>query len=289
MPPARVRTRPVVGYHGAAEGLRARTSAGRRVGQGADRRRPAVTAFVLDASSVLASCFEDEGCPDAGRVAPGPGAPMLGRTANGQGARMTLITTTAELAELCQELAREPFVALDTEFMRDRTYFPKLCLVQLAGRGAACGGRSAGAGDRSGTPVRAAGGSRGAEGVPCRAPGHRDLLPSDRADPPALVRHPARGDGLRLWRGGRLRDAGGAARQGADRQELALHRLGAPPAERGAAGLCDRRRDASARGVPEARPEARGDRAQRLGRAGAGRADRPRRPTRRSRTRPGSG
>ncbi|MCE3248654.1 MAG: Ribonuclease, partial [Geminicoccaceae bacterium] len=46
---------------------------------------------------------------------------------------MTLITTTSELAELCQELAREPFVALDTEFMRDRTYFPKLCLVQLAG------------------------------------------------------------------------------------------------------------------------------------------------------------
>ena len=35
---------------------------------------------------------------------------------------MTLLTTTRELAELCQELAREPFVALDTEIMRDRTY-----------------------------------------------------------------------------------------------------------------------------------------------------------------------
>jgi ribonuclease D len=46
---------------------------------------------------------------------------------------MTLITTTRELAELCQELAREPFVALDTEFMRDRTYYPKLCLIQIAG------------------------------------------------------------------------------------------------------------------------------------------------------------
>ena len=46
---------------------------------------------------------------------------------------MTLLTTTAEVAELCVELAREPFVALDTEFMRDRTYFPKLCLIQLAG------------------------------------------------------------------------------------------------------------------------------------------------------------
>jgi ribonuclease D len=46
---------------------------------------------------------------------------------------MSVLTTTRELAELCQELAKEPFVALDTEFMRDRTYFPKLCLMQLAG------------------------------------------------------------------------------------------------------------------------------------------------------------
>ena len=46
---------------------------------------------------------------------------------------MTLLSTTAEVAALCAELAREPYVAVDTEFMRDRTYWPKLCLVQLAG------------------------------------------------------------------------------------------------------------------------------------------------------------
>ena len=44
-----------------------------------------------------------------------------------------LITDTAALAALCGRLAREPFVAIDTEFMRERTYWPELCLVQLAG------------------------------------------------------------------------------------------------------------------------------------------------------------
>jgi ribonuclease D len=46
---------------------------------------------------------------------------------------MTLLTTTDELQELCAALTDETFVALDTEFMRDRTYYPKLCLIQLAG------------------------------------------------------------------------------------------------------------------------------------------------------------
>jgi ribonuclease D len=46
---------------------------------------------------------------------------------------MTLVTDTASLATLCDRLARERFVAVDTEFMRDKTYYAKLCLVQLAG------------------------------------------------------------------------------------------------------------------------------------------------------------
>jgi ribonuclease D len=45
---------------------------------------------------------------------------------------MTLITTTAELAAFCESLAGEPFVAVDTEFMRETTYWPKLCLIQAA-------------------------------------------------------------------------------------------------------------------------------------------------------------
>src|ERR1700749_5074678 len=45
---------------------------------------------------------------------------------------MTPITTTAELAEFCDKLKGQPFVAVDTEFMRETTYWPKLCLIQAA-------------------------------------------------------------------------------------------------------------------------------------------------------------
>jgi ribonuclease D len=43
------------------------------------------------------------------------------------------ITTTEALAALCERLAGEEFVTVDTEFMREKTYYPELCLVQLAG------------------------------------------------------------------------------------------------------------------------------------------------------------
>jgi ribonuclease D len=45
---------------------------------------------------------------------------------------MTVITTTAELAAFCETLAGQPFVAVDTEFMRETTYWPRLCLIQAA-------------------------------------------------------------------------------------------------------------------------------------------------------------
>lgn len=44
-----------------------------------------------------------------------------------------LITTSAALAALCERLRGESFVTVDTEFMRERTYWPELCVVQLAG------------------------------------------------------------------------------------------------------------------------------------------------------------
>lgn len=46
---------------------------------------------------------------------------------------MLQITESADLAALCQRLSAADFVTVDTEFMRERTYWPHLCLVQIAG------------------------------------------------------------------------------------------------------------------------------------------------------------
>ena len=45
---------------------------------------------------------------------------------------MDLITTTQELAGVCARMARHPYVTVDTEFLRETTFWPKLCVVQLA-------------------------------------------------------------------------------------------------------------------------------------------------------------
>lgn len=43
-----------------------------------------------------------------------------------------IITTTADLADACKRLAAHPFVTVDTEFLRETTFWPKLCVVQMA-------------------------------------------------------------------------------------------------------------------------------------------------------------
>ena len=45
---------------------------------------------------------------------------------------MELITTTRDLAEACRRLARHPYVTVDTEFLRETTYYPLLCVAQMA-------------------------------------------------------------------------------------------------------------------------------------------------------------
>ncbi len=45
---------------------------------------------------------------------------------------MSLVTTTDELATICDRLAKHPFVTVDTEFLRETTFWPKVCVIQLA-------------------------------------------------------------------------------------------------------------------------------------------------------------
>jgi ribonuclease D len=45
---------------------------------------------------------------------------------------MDLITTTNDLAAVCSRMAQHPFVTVDTEFLRETTYYPLLCVAQMA-------------------------------------------------------------------------------------------------------------------------------------------------------------
>jgi ribonuclease D len=54
--------------------------------------------------------------------------PALGYTPR----TMDLITRTEDLAAACAKLSAAPFIAVDTEFMREQTFWPRLCLVQIA-------------------------------------------------------------------------------------------------------------------------------------------------------------
>jgi ribonuclease D len=42
------------------------------------------------------------------------------------------INTPDQLAKLCEQIKKEPWLALDTEFLREKTYYPKFCLLQIA-------------------------------------------------------------------------------------------------------------------------------------------------------------
>jgi ribonuclease D len=45
---------------------------------------------------------------------------------------MDLISTTDDLAAICSRMAKHPFVTVDTEFLRETTYYPLLCVAQMA-------------------------------------------------------------------------------------------------------------------------------------------------------------
>lgn len=49
---------------------------------------------------------------------------------------LTLITSTSDLSAFCNTVSQDEFITVDTEFLRETTYYPKLCLIQIAGANA---------------------------------------------------------------------------------------------------------------------------------------------------------
>ena len=47
--------------------------------------------------------------------------------------RMRVISTTSDLQSLCSDLSSAEFMTVDTEFLREQTFWPQLCLIQIAG------------------------------------------------------------------------------------------------------------------------------------------------------------
>ena len=113
---------------------------------------------------------------------------------------MDLIATTGELAEVCARMAQHPYVTVDTEFLRETTYYPLLCVAQMASPDEAVVIDALAPGIDLAPFFDADGEREGDQGVPRRAPGHRNRLAPGQAHPASDLRHPGRRHGARLWR-----------------------------------------------------------------------------------------
>ncbi len=183
---------------------------------------------------------------------------------------MDLITTTAELTAVCARLAQHPVITVDTEFLRETTYYPLLCVVQLASPDEAVVIDALADGHRPYAVLRPDGERRRAQGLPCRAAGYRDHLASGQHLPhPIFDTQVAAmvlgyGDSIAYDAAGRTHHRPPA------RQDPPLHRLVAPAADEGSARLRRGGRHPSARCLRSARRRSQETRPQRLGQRGNG-------------------
>ncbi len=56
----------------------------------------------------------------------------IGGQRKSQSLLMKLLTQNDELADVCERFSRHEFVTVDTEFLRETTFWPKVCLIQIA-------------------------------------------------------------------------------------------------------------------------------------------------------------
>src|SRR5262249_35546499 len=99
----------------------------REVGQGRQRARPQgrLTAQRTAYAKSPRGADRDSIAFGAKPVSTFPENPLNQRS-------MDPITSTAALSAACTRLARHAFVTVDTEFLRESTYYPQLCVVQMA-------------------------------------------------------------------------------------------------------------------------------------------------------------
>ena len=180
----------------------------------------------------------------------GRAAPLLGAAAKpwcpgrqDETGLMELITSTDALAAFCARAADFDFVTVDTEFLRETTYWPKLCLLQAATPDEAVLVDPLAPGLEPRAVLRRSSPTRSVTKVFHAARQDIEIFVklSGRV-PEEHLRHPGRRQRLRLWRQRQLRQPRPRRRRRRSRQVLPLHRLVAPAADRKAEDLRARRR-----------------------------------------------
>ena len=112
-----------------------------------------------------------------------------------------LIEDSSELAAICESFSDETYITVDTEFMRESTYWPILCLVQIAGSKSAAVIDAMAPGIDLDPLLRL---FKNRNILKVFHAGRQDLLLSDGRTPRPGVRYPSCRHGLRLRRFGRL-------------------------------------------------------------------------------------
>ena len=147
-------------------------------------------------------------------------------------APMQPITTTAKLADACARMARHPFVTVDTEFLRESTYYPRLCVAQMASTDEAVVIDALAAGIDL-APFFALMADENVVKVFHAARQDIEICWHEAGIiPQPPHRYPGRGHGTGLWRFHLLRPARAANHRRQSRQVAPFHRLDAAAAER---------------------------------------------------------